>query len=50
MVDPAELESANVVDLLEQRFDQSARLKLVKRLHQVSSRAASPWRDESAEV
>ena len=35
VVDPAELESANVIDMLEQRYDKPARLKLMKRLHQV---------------
>ena len=35
VVDPAELESANVIEILEQRYDKSARLKLMKRLHQV---------------
>jgi hypothetical protein len=35
VVEPAELDSANVVDILEQRFDRTARLQLMKRLHQV---------------
>lgn len=36
VVDTAELESSNVVDILELRYDRAARLKMMKRLHQVT--------------
>lgn len=35
VVDPADLESSNIVDLLEQRYGAEKRLKLTQRLHQV---------------